>query len=282
MSSTQTTPAMSDADFDAIAQIVRDRASVCLAPEHREGLQTRLADRLRDLELETFGQYARFLSMGPYQHDEFQELLALIDPVDKPLFDARAQFDVFTRIVLPELIEARKGVRHLRIWTAACGNGSETFTLAILVHDALGVRAGDWHVEVLGTDLCERKLAAANTGTYDDNALQSTPEHLKRRYFKQTGKNWVLSDEILQLVGFEPHNLTDRFGAKQYGTWDAIFCRDTLPRFEAETRQHVLGIFHDQLAGDGTLFVGPSEIIQPGQPSFIARAERDGAGYRKG
>jgi len=273
---------MSDADFDALARIVRDRASVCIDPEHRDGLQTRLADRLRNLELDTFEQYTKFLSMGPYQHDEFQELLALIDPADKPLFDHRAQFDVFARIVLPKLIEARKDIRHLRIWSAGCGNGSETYTLAIIIHDALGVRAGDWHIEVLGTDMCERKLATANTAAYDDNDLQSTPDHLRRRYFRQAGKNWVLSDDLLQLVGFEPHNLTDRFGAKQYGTWDAIFCRDTLSLFDEDTWQRVLGTFHDQLANDGTLFVGANEIVQPGQPSFIARAERDGAGYRKG
>lgn len=275
-------PVLGDADLDTLAGIVHERSSICLDPNQREGLQARLAGRLRELELDTFEQYAKFLSMGPYQHDEFQELLALIDPAEPPLFDHQAQLDVFARTVLPELIEARKDSKHLRIWSAACGNGAEPYTLAMIIHDTLGVRAGDWHIEILGTDLSEKRLATANTGVYDNDALRATPDHLKRRYFKQAGKGWALSDEILQLVGFEPHNLTDRFGAKQYGTWDAIFCRDTLSLFDEDTRQRVLGTFHDQLADDGTLFVGTNEIVQPGQPSFIARAERDGSGYRKG
>lgn len=282
MSSTKATPVLSDADFDALARIVHDRASVRLDPEQREGLQGRLVGRLRELDLDTFDQYAKFLSMGPYQHDEFQELLTRLDASEPVFFDHQAQMEVFQRTVLPELIEARKDARHLRLWSAACGNGAEPYTLAMIVHDTLGVRVGDWHIEILGTDLSERRLSIANTGTYDTAALQATPAHLKRRYFKQNASNWVLSDDILQLVGFEPHNLTDRFGTKQYGTWDAIFCRDTLSRFDDDTRRQVLGTFHDQLAQDGTLFVGPNEIIQPGQPPFTARAERDGSGYRKG
>lgn len=282
MSSTKATPVLSDTDFDALARIVHDRASVRLDPEQREGLQGRLVDRLRELDLDTFDQYAKFLSMGPYQHDEFQELLARLDASEPAFFDHQAQLEVFQRTVLPELIEARKDARHLRLWSAACGNGAEPYTLAMIVHDTLGVRVGDWHVEVLGTDLSDKRLATANTGTYSAAALQATPDHLKRRYFKQSGTHWTLSDDVLQLVGFEPHNLTDRIGTKRYGTWDAIFCRDTLVSFDEETRQQVLGTFHDQLAQDGTLFVGPNEIIQPDQPSFIARAERDGAGYCKG
>lgn len=282
MSSTKATPVLSDADFDALARIVHDRASVRLNPEQREGLQGRLVGRLRELDLDTFDQYAKFLSMGPYQHDEFQELLTRLDPSEPAFFDHQAQMEVFQHTVLPELIEARKDTKHLRLWSAGCGNGAEPYTLAMIVHNTLGVRVGDWHIEILGTDLSERRLAIANSGTYDTAALQATPDHLKRRYFKQNASNWVLSDDILQLVGLEPHNLTDRFGARQYGTWDAIFCRDTLSRFDDDTRRQVLGTFHDQLAGDGTLFVSPNEIIQPGQPPFVARAECDGAGYSKG
>ncbi len=282
MPETRATPPLTDDTFDALAAIVHERAGIRLDPEHRASLQARLAARLGVLDLDTFGQYVRFLSTGPYQHDEFQELLTLIDPHESAFFEHQAQLDIFERIVLPELLEARKDSRHVRIWSAACGSGAESYTLAIIVSEALGVRAGDWHVEILGTDVAERRLAHANGALYDKAAIHAIPDHLKSRYFKRTGKGWALSDEILQLVSFEPHNLTDRIGAKRYGTWDAIFCRNTLPRLDEQARDRVLECFHDQLADHGTLFVGPNEIIQPGQPSFIARAERDGAGYRKG
>jgi chemotaxis protein methyltransferase CheR len=282
MPKTRATPPLTDDAFDALASIVHDRVRLRLDPKQRQGLQARLADRLAALELDTFGQYLRFLTAGPYQHDEFQELLTLIEPGEAAFFEHQAQLDAFERIVLPELLETRKDSRHLRIWSAACGNGAEPYTLAILINESLGARAGDWHVEVMGTDLAQRRLATANGGIYASDALRGTPDHLKRRYFKRTGKGWALSDEILQMASFEPHDLTDRIGAKRYGTWDAIFCRRRLPGYDDQARRVVLDVFYEHLADHGTLFLGPDETIQPGQPRFVARTEHEGWGYRKG
>ncbi len=281
MSTAKTTPALNDATFATLASIVADRSGIGIHADRRQWLESRLGPRLRELELDGFDQYATLLSTGPFQNDEFQQMLDLIGTHEARFFDHRAQLETFERAVFPELLAARMDSKRLRIWSAACGTGEEPHTLAILIHQALGVRLADWHIEILGTDLSERCIHAATNAVYNADALRDTPDHVKHRYFKQNGPRWTLSDDIRQLVDFEPHNLKDRIGAARHGTWDAIFCRNALSHFEPAMRARALRTFHDHLAPDGTLFIGQSESIEAGEARFTARPQCDASGYRK-
>ncbi len=81
-------------------------------------------------------------------------------------FRNEPQLDVFEKRILPDLLEARKGSKSLRFWSAACSSGEEPYTLAMQLHRSLGVRLSDWKIEILGTDISERVLEiAASVGT---------------------------------------------------------------------------------------------------------------------
>jgi chemotaxis protein methyltransferase CheR len=281
MTTTASMPKLTDSDFEALAKIIYDRSGIRFQINRRYVLESRLGHRLRELELDSFDQYVALLSMGPYQNDEFQEMFNRITINETSFFRHDAQLEVFERTVLSEMLEARKSSKRLRVWSAACSSGEEPHTLAMMIHRTLGVRLADWHIEILGTDISERCLDIATKGEYNDYAMRSTPDMIKRRYFKHEGSKWLLSDEIRQMVGFELHNLKDRIAAKRHGTWDVIFCRNAMIYFDDEMKKQVLRTFHDQLAEDGTLFIGHSEIIRPDDAPFVARPERSGFCYRK-
>lgn len=274
-------PKLTDKDFEALSKIIYDRSGIRFQSNRRYVLESRLGHRLRELELDSFDQYVALLSMGPYQNDEFQEMFNRITINETSFFRHDAQLEVFERVVLSELLDARKSSKRLRIWSAACSSGEEPYTLAIMVHRTLGVRLADWRIEILGTDISERCLDIAASGKYGDYAMRSTPDMIKRRYFKQNGSQWELSEDIRSMVGFELHNLKDRIAAKRHGTWDVIFCRNAMIYFDDEMKRQVLRTFHEQLAPDGTLFIGHSEIVRPDDAPFVARPERSGFCYRK-
>ena len=281
MPTTASTPKLSDKDFEALAKIIYDRSGIRFQINRRYVLESRLGHRLRELELDGFDQYVALLSMGPYQNDEFQEMFNRITINETSFFRHDAQLEVFERTVLSELLEARKSTKRFRVWSAACSSGEEPYTLAIMIHRTLGVRLADWHIEILGTDISERCLDIATSGSYGDYAMRSTPDMIKRRYFKQNGAKWDLIDDVRSMVGFELHNLKDRLAAKRHGMWDVIFCRNAMIYFDDDMKRQVLRTFHDQLAPDGTLFIGHSEIIRPDDAPFVARPERSGFCYRK-
>jgi chemotaxis protein methyltransferase CheR len=177
-------------------------------------------------------------------------------------FRNEPQLDVFETHVLPRLIDARKSTRKLRIWSAACSSGEEPYTLAIQLHRTLGVRLGDWHVEILGTDISEKVLLIAQAGRYASYAVRSMNPLVLKRYFAEAAGSFQLDATIRSMVHFELLNLKDAMAARRFGTFDVIFCRNVLIYFDDAMKQHCTKMFHDQLAADGVLFIGHSESLR--------------------
>ena len=253
---------MSDKQFADLAKIIYDRSGIHFPDAKKYILESRLATRLGELEIEDFDQYTALLSMGPYQQDEFQEMFNRITINETSFFRNDAQLSVFENRVLPRLLESRERTKRLRIWSAACSTGDEPYTLAIQLHRTLGVRLPDWNIQILGTDISQKALDVATSGQYTSYAVRSTPKDVLKRYFKEDGRNFMLAPEIQKMVTFEKHNLKDRLAAKRHGTWDVIFCRNVLIYFDDPMKNQVIGMFHDQLAEDGALFIGHSERIK--------------------
>ena len=271
---------MTDSQFQSLAKIIYDRAGIHFPETKKYIVESRLGHRLTELELADFDQYIAFLTMGPYQSVEFQEMFNRITLNETSFFRNEPQLDVFEKQILPELMEARKANKRLRVWSAACSTGEEPFTLAIILHRTLGIRLKDWTVEILGTDISERALNVANTGEYSSYAMRSTPDLVKSRYFSEKNGLWTVDSEIRSMVNFELHNLKDRLAAKRHGTWDVIFCRNVMIYFDDDMKRRVVGMFGDQLANDGTLFIGHSENIRSVNDSFEALPHVQGFCYR--
>jgi chemotaxis protein methyltransferase CheR len=281
MSVNATSPTLSDTQFNALRKIIYERSGIHFPDGKKYVLESRLAHRLGELEMDDFEQYVSLLSMGPYQSDEFQEMFNRITINETSFFRNEPQLDVFERQVLPELIDARKSSKRLRIWSAACSTGEEPYTLAILLHRTLGVRLADWKIEILGTDISERALEVANTGRYTEYAMRTTAPMVRQRYFRQDEPYMVLSDTIREMVSFELLNLKDRAAARRHGTWDAIFCRNVMIYFDDQMKNDLIKNFSEVLSDDGYLLIGHSENIRfPGCP-FESVLSPQAFAYRK-
>ncbi len=273
--------AMSDKQFAQLGKIIYDRAGIHFPDNKKYVLESRMSQRLKELDMDDYDQYIAYLTMGPYQMDEFQEMFNRITINETSFFRNEPQLEVFERKVLPQILEARKASKRLRVWSAACSTGEEPFTLAILIHRTLGVRLADWRIEILGSDISERALEAAQEAKYTEYAMRTTNPMIRQKYFRQDGPYFVLNDSIKSMVNFELHNLKDALAAKRHGTWDVIFCRNVMIYFDDAMKKTVLNCFADNLADDGTLFIGHSETIRPGEAPFEAMPIPQGFCYRK-
>jgi chemotaxis protein methyltransferase CheR len=253
---------MSDREFESLRKIIYDRSGIHFQDAKRYILESRLAKRLEELELDSFDQYVQFLTMGPYQTEEFQEMFNRITINETSFFRNQPQLDVFEQQALPRLLEARKTTKRLRLWSAACSTGEEPYTLAMILHRSLGVRLADWRIEILGTDISEKALNAAAAARYSSFSFRSVSPLVIKRYFTEEGREFVLDPTIQQMVSFEKHNLRDTLAAKRHGTWDVIFCRNVMIYFDDDMKARCVKLFHEQLADDGVLFIGHSESIR--------------------
>ncbi len=272
---------MTDAQFEKLRKVVYDRAGIFFQDAKKYVLESRLSRRVEELGFDSFDQYLLYLTSGPYQMDEFQEMFNRITINETSFFRNEPQLDVFEQKILPELLESRKAKKTLRVWSAACSSGEEPYTLAIQIHRSLGVRLSDWRVEILGTDISEKVLNQAHSGKYVHYSVRNLNPMVLRRYFREEGGFYVLDPDVKSMVHFEKLNLKDGLAAKRFGTWDVIFCRNVLIYFDDPMRLHCTRLFHDQLEDDGTLFIGHSETLRNIDVPFELMPMPQAFAYRK-
>ena len=253
---------MTETQFNALRKIVYDRSGIHFQESKKYVLESRLSRRLEELEFNNFDQYLMFLTAGPYQADEFQEMFNRITINETSFFRNEPQLDVFEKQVLPKMLEARNKTKKLRIWSSASSTGEEPYTLAIQLHRCLGVRLSDWHIEILGTDISEKALTVGQSGRYASYSIRSMNPLILQRYFSQESGFYQLDPTIMSMVRFELLNLKDVQSAKRFGVWDVIFCRNVMIYFDDAMKTRCVQMFYDQLADDGTLFIGHSESLR--------------------
>ncbi len=253
---------MTQGQFESLRKVIYERSGIHFPDTKKYVLESRLTRRLEELNFDDFTQYIKFLTTGPYQMDEFQEMFNRITINETSFFRNEPQLDVFEQRVLPMLLEARKTSRRLRLWSAACSTGEEPYTMAMQIHRTLGVRLQDWRIDILGTDISKKVLAAAQTGRYSSYSMRTTDPLVLRRYFSEENGFYQINPTIQSMVNFERVNLRDSLAIARFGTWDVIFCRNVMIYFDDAMKTHCARVFHKQLADDGALFIGHSESLR--------------------
>ncbi len=273
---------MSTTQFEKLRKIIYDRSGIHFQDAKKYVLESRLGHRLQELDMSTYDEYLMFLTIGPYKDDEFQEMFNRITINETSFFRNEPQLDVFESRILPEILAARKDVKRLRIWSAACSSGEEPYTLAMQLHRTLGVRLSDWTIEILGTDISDKVLETAQSGRYTQYALRNTSPLVLNRYFKQDGGFYELDPSIKSMVFFERHNLKDTMQARRHGKWDIIFCRNVMIYFDADMKQTCISTFENQMEQDGYLFIGHSESLRNLETDLTTVSIPQAFAYQKG
>ena len=174
------------------------------------------------------------------------------------------QFRWVASRLLPALLES--GRTTIRAWSAGCATGEEAYSIAACLLDLLPVPR-TVTIEVLGTDLLERNLAAARNGEYGAWSRRPSGPML-HPVFKDAARDRVaIADPLREVTRFEEHNL---LGAPP-GEFDLIFCRNVLVYFSPEAVRTAARHLARALAPGGALFFGPMDV--PAPPPGLAAAD---------
>ncbi|MGD0734743.1 MAG: protein-glutamate O-methyltransferase CheR [Terracidiphilus sp.] len=188
-------------------------------------------------------------------------------------------FELLRTELLPKIIEARRNIRSLRIWSAACSTGQEAYSMAISLREHFPSLAG-WNIRIEGTDLSAEVVERAQSARYHRIEInRGLPALFVVRYFDHIGEDWTVKDEVRKLCNFRQTNLcgpqfpfqrsSDRF--------DVIFLRNVMLYFSQATRRTLLANIHRLLPPDGILFLGSSE--QPADPTLWTAVLAGGTCY---
>ncbi|MEN3285552.1 MAG: two-component system, chemotaxis family, CheB/CheR fusion protein [Solirubrobacteraceae bacterium] len=220
----------------------------------RTTLGRRVAKRMEAVGVDSHAAYVDFLEVHP---DEFAFLFNTILINVTGFFRDHGAWDYLITEVVPRALEGNPE-GPFRVWCAGCASGEETYSLAMVLAEALGEEQYLQRVKIYGTDVDEEALTEARHASYSATAVEAVPTELRERYFERVEQRYAFRKHLRRAVIFGRNDLVQDAPISRI---DLLTCRNTLMYFNAETQAQILGRFHFALNDWGYLYLGKSEML---------------------
>ncbi len=243
-------------DFEVYRDLLLQESGVDINPEKTFLLESRLTPIVSKWGYPTIESMTLTLRAVPDPkliHDVVQAMTS-----NETWFYRDPQnYETLNKFVLPYLFKQRKREKSLRLWSAGCATGQETWCMAMVLQDFLQ-KEKHWDFEILATDISHESLEYAARGIYNQHEAQSeTSIRQLIRYFDQSRMGWNVKDDLRKHVNFVNANLLHE--TEDFGRFDAIFCCNVIHEFSAEARAKALDNLAFHMADDGFLFIGSED-----------------------
>jgi chemotaxis protein methyltransferase CheR len=234
--------------------MIYDIAGIFMAPAKKTLVNGRLAKRVKQHGMKSYGDYFRFI-MRPDQREELQVAIDLLTTNETYFFREPSHFDLL-REKIPGLHRPGK---PFRVWSAASSSGEEPYTIAMVLADVLGEEA--W--EVVGSDISSRVLDKARNGHYPMTRIEGIPSHYLSRYclkgVRDQQGTFLVDRKLRSRVSFMQINLNESL--PKLGEFDVIFLRNVMIYFDMQTKQRVMDRLLPILRPGGYFFISHSENL---------------------
>lgn len=246
-------------DFHAIAALVKAEAGIVLPEGKAMLVYSRIAPLVRDTGA---GSFANFIAAAASDSAIKGKLIAALT-TNHTFFHREAHhFEHFAQAVRPGLLDRLKRGAAVRMWSAGCSSGEETWSLVMTMLGSdprQGREIARRDLRVLASDLAPHAIAAASRAVYGQADLDPVPAALRDAWTRPQGNEIRIADVPMSIVRFRQLNL---LGAWPFnGQFDTIFCRNVMIYFDNPTKQRLVDRFADVLAPGGHLYIGHSERV---------------------
>ena len=216
------------------------------------------------------------------------EWLSLVEciTVHETYFDRdKEQLSVLSTEILPRLIEKKhlSGDYRIRIWSAGCSSGEETYNLTILALMALRdagfalersdgsiVPVPTWSLYILGSDISSQMSRIAKSGIYTTGEMGSfrTMNPQLWNFFDEQkeltetasgSRSMRIKRCVSSLTGFRRHNLMEMM--VEATPFDLIVCRNVLIYFDSNKKKVLENLCRPLAPHGGTLMLGATDVM---------------------
>jgi len=255
---------MTEAERRTISGYIEAEFGIKMPAIKKSLLEGRLAKRVAECGLATYGAYFDFVLRDPRGRDEFLVFEDLVSTHETSFFREVSHFQYLERTAFPELL-AQSDRTSLEILSAASSTGEEAYTLAMVLDRVLGARGRlSLPFTVEGVDLSTHAVAIATRGIYLGDRTKTIPTDWKHQYMmasKDRRKNLCrFVPELRRRTVFHKGNLLGSLNLSR-PSYDVIFCRNVLIYFDKANQKRALGLLVNHLKPQGYLFLGHSESM---------------------
>lgn len=221
----------------------------------RASLKRRLSELARYFEVKRLSE---LLAVMLYDEAVAQTVINSITVPTSEFFRDPEVWRKVRETILPQL----DSFPWINIWQVGCGHGEETYTLAILLHEAGLLKKS----RIFTSDINPAFLREARNGCWSRRRLESwRTSYLNAggngnfdSYFEDKGDEIAIREELKHSIEFIQHNLVqdDVFKEVQF-----VVCRNVLIYFGEALQERVLKLLSRSLERGGFLLLGRSENI---------------------
>jgi len=235
-----------------------------LRPE--QDLRGRIRRCVRDAALARGQDLSTYFDTLLADGEARQSLVNRVTVQETAFFRHPTQFELLARKIMP-------GLRPpVTFWSAACANGQEAFSLAMLLeeHDVDG--------QVIATDLSTDALQRTKAAWYSAREVTGLSADRIARHLRRDGDGWLINDTIRHRVSTLQHNLL-RPLPHEVRACQVVFCRNVLIYLSPAHSSAFLTQVADTLPA-AYLFLGGAETMWQLSDRYESLRSGDTFSYR--
>lgn len=246
---------MEDVEVNLLLHALNERYGYDFTGYARASLKRRLLDLVHYFDVEHLSQLIPILL---YDEAVAQTVINSISVPTSDFFRDPFVWLYLRNTILPQLASFPR----INIWQAGCGHGQETYSLAILLHEAgLSKRSHIFCTDINPEFLDEAKNGSwsmRNKSSWQDNYEKSGGRGIFSDFFNEQKNTMTIRAEYKHQIEFVQHNLVvdDVFKEVQW-----VICRNVLLYFGNDLQNRVLTLFTRSLERGGYLLLGRGENI---------------------
>lgn len=234
-------------DLIYFEQWVKKELKIELSAYKSNQLHRRILSLISRSGIKTVDEYINLLKSSSEHRQKFLDFIT-INVTE--FFRNPELFHYLEKVMEKEKLFDKK----LNIWSAACSNGAEPYSIAML----LDSRNNKIRHNINATDIDATILQKAKRGEYVENDIKNVKQEFLKKYFTTENGKYNVTPAIKNMVNFKKHDLIlDSY----QNNLDLIVCRNVVIYFNLSTKHEIYKNFSKALKSGGILFVGATEAI---------------------
>ncbi|RXG15710.1 two-component system CheB/CheR fusion protein [Leeuwenhoekiella aestuarii] len=245
-----------------ILTVLKNNTALDFSLYKRPTLLRRIGRRVRVLKLDSLEAYFNYLKNNT---EEVQTLYnEFLIGVTKFFRDFKV-WEILENDIIPEIVSDKEDGAIIKIWDVGCSTGEEPYSLGILFLDEIKKQGKDISLKIFATDISQDHLDIASKGLYSENVLSDLSSDRINTYFRKSGDNFIVKENIRKCIIFSNHDITND---PPFKNMDMVMCRNLLIYLQNEVQSKVIHLLHYALIQDGILTLGSSESLGVHKNSF--------------
>lgn len=223
----------------------------------RRQVRKRVEKRIAELKLPNLEAYQEYLEGNT---DEWLVLDSFCRITISRFYRDRVVFDYLGSDIFPVLASLfQKEISTIRVWSAGCASGEETYTVAILWHFLISPQFPSLKLEIVASDVDPVMIERGKVACYRLSSLRSLPTEWLVKAFDQRNDEYLLKQHFKEGVTFSHMDIRKEVPD---GLFHIVFCRNlAFTYFDTGLQQSVLRMLYDTIASGGVLITGTHERI---------------------